>query len=298
MPSLAASPLSPGFRRFLLAALLIALGFAIPLIQVSRLALNSELYSHIVLLPFVSVYLVWLRRDELGRPGEPIARFWSVLPALGGIGFLISYLASRPSPTGQDELAMAMTALVLLLITAAMLCLGRNELRIMAFPVAFLIFLAPFPVALEAQLETALQHGSAWTAHGIFELSGTPVMRNETYFRLPGFSMQVAPECSGIHSTLALFLTSLVAAQLLLRSPWRRATLALVVIPVALLRNGVRVFTIGELCVRIGPEMIDSYIHRKGGPIFFMLSLVPFSLILFWLIRSERRLPPPSNPPS
>jgi exosortase/archaeosortase family protein len=109
--------------------------------------------------------------------------------------------------------------------------------------------------------------------------------------------MEVAPQCSGIHSSLALFILSLLAGHLFLRSRWKRATLALAVIPLALLRNGFRVFTIGQLCVHIGPEMIDSYIHRHGGPFFFILSLVPFCILLFFLMKSDRllRQPAPRN---
>ena len=167
----------------------------------------------------------------------------------------------------------------------------------MAFPLGFLIFLAPFPVFVEKGLEYFLQNASSMVAYGIFQLAGTPVFNDGNYFRLPGFCLQVAPECSGIHSTIALFLTSLVAGQLLLRTPWKRGVLALVVLPIALLRNGVRVVVIGELCVHIGPEMIDSYIHRHGGPIFFALSLVPFLFILYLLLKSDRlagRTTPPA----
>ena len=141
---------------------------------------------------------------------------------------------------------------------------------------------------------------SASAAAWFFKLYGTPFFRVETYFQLPGFSLNVAPECSGIHSSLALFITSLVASYLFLRSPWRRTLLCLAVLPLAILRNGLRVFVIGELCVHVGPEMIDSYIHRHGGPIFFVLSLVPFFLLLLLLIRSERRRsqPSPSTPES
>jgi exosortase/archaeosortase family protein len=126
----------------------------------------------------------------------------------------------------------------------------------------------------------------------LFELSGMPLLRQDTFFRLPTLPLEVAPECSGIHSTVVLFITSLVAGYVCLRSPWRRALLTLIVIPLALLRNGLRIFTIGELCVNIGPEMLDSYIHRRGGPIFFALSLIPFFLILLLLWKSERKGPP------
>ena len=63
----------------------------------------------------------------------------------------------------------------------------------------------------------------------------------------------------------------------------------LFVIPLAVLRNGFRIFTVGEMCVNFGPQMINHWIHRKGGPIFFGLSLVPLFLLLLALYRFENR---------
>jgi len=99
----------------------------------------------------------------------------------------------------------------------------------------------------------------------------------------------VAPECSGIHSSQVLLITSLLAGNLFLCSHWRRVFLALFIIPLAILRNGIRVFVIGELCVRVNHSMIDSWIHHKGGPVFFVLSLIPFFFVLFWLRKSESK---------
>jgi len=62
----------------------------------------------------------------------------------------------------------------------------------------------------------------------------------------------------------------------------------LVVIPLGILRNGFRIFVIGQLCVHIGPQMLYSAIHRQGGPLFFALSLVPFFLLLIVLRKSDR----------
>jgi exosortase/archaeosortase family protein len=104
---------------------------------------------------------------------------------------------------------------------------------------------------------------------------------------LPDISLKVAPECSGIHSTWVLLITSLVAGRVILRRPWKRALLCLAVLPLALLRNGFRVFVLGELCVHVSPRMIDSPIHHQGGPLFFVLSLIPFFLLLYFLSKSE-----------
>jgi exosortase/archaeosortase family protein len=104
---------------------------------------------------------------------------------------------------------------------------------------------------------------------------------------LPGITLEVARECSGINSSYVLFITSLIAGQLFLRKPWKRVALALFVIPLAIARNGLRIVTIGWLCVHISPDMIHSIVHRRGGPLFFALSLVPFFLVMLWLRRGE-----------
>lgn len=281
----------PSFRAFLIAVVALSAAFGLPLWRAARLASESSLYSHILLVPAICLWLMWLERDQFLVAAPAAARPFSLAPAVGTILLLLwssSLLAPAPGQL-QDRVALELLAYVLAVGAAALFFLGPSALRAAAFPLIFLVFLAPFPIAVENAFETFLQRNSALAANGFFELAGTTVFRDGTYFRLPGFSMQVAPECSGIHSTLALFLTSLLAGKVLLRSPGRRALLALVVLPIALIRNGFRVFTIGELCVRIGPHMIDSYIHRHGGPIFFLLSLIPFSFIMLALIRSERR---------
>jgi exosortase C (VPDSG-CTERM-specific) len=133
-----------------------------------------------------------------------------------------------------------------------------------------------------------LQHGSAAAAQLFFTLAGTPFLRNGLTFQLPGITIQVAPECSGIQSSMVLLITGLVASYLFLRKPRNQILLILLMIPLGLLRNGFRVFTIGELCVHIGPQMIDSPIHHRGGPVFFALSLIPLFILLIALQKSER----------
>jgi exosortase/archaeosortase family protein len=119
-------------------------------------------------------------------------------------------------------------------------------------------------------------------------MTGTPLLRDGTILGLPGITLQVARECSGIHSSWVLFITSLVAAYLFLESPWRRLIFVVFVFPLAIARNAFRILVIGLLCVHVGPHMIESYIHRQGGPIFFALSLVPLFLMLVLLKRQER----------
>ena len=269
---------------------LLVLAFTFPLYELARFALASDLYSYILLVPIVSAYLVWLQRSKLppfsGQARLPAAGFF-----LAGLMVLAVYPLARRAGFAwpqDDFLALMMTAFVLLFAGGSCWFLGKEIVRQLAFPIGFLVLLVPMPTFLVNGIEVFLQQGSALAAAGFFQLAGATFYRDGLIFKLPTITLEVAPECSGIHSSLVLFITSLVAGQLFLRSPWKRTVLALAIIPLALLRNGFRVFVIGELCTHIGPEMIDSPVHHQGGPLFFALSLIPFFLLLFFLRKSER----------
>jgi exosortase C (VPDSG-CTERM-specific) len=267
-----------------------------PLLELARLSLGNELYSYIPLIPLISLYLVWLKRAP-GRPDSAPAARLAVFPLALGLALLGVYWFDRQAGgrfEESDYLALMILAFLSLLAAACFALVGARTLRAMAFPLAFLIFAVPLPVQVEQMITAFLQQGSATVTNVFFLAAFMPMWRQGLTFNLPGISLNIAPECSGIHSTLVLFITSFLAGYLFLRSPWRRAILVCAVLPLALLRNGFRVFVIGELCVHIGPEMINSYIHRHGGPIFFVLSLIPFLYLLRCLSRSERSVPGPS----
>jgi exosortase C (VPDSG-CTERM-specific) len=272
---------------------ILACAFAIPLWKLFRFAAGSELYSYILLIPFISVYLLWLKRANLPLSGPP-ARSLGVLFLSAGSALLAAYwLWLRPGVLriNDDYLSVMTICFLLFFYGIASLFWGLATLRAAAFPLGFLILLAPFPPSVIQDIDSFLQEGSALAAGGFFSLSGTPFLRDGLTFQLSDIRLSIAPECSGIHSTIVLFITALLCGHIFLRTPWKRAVLALFVVPLGLFRNGFRVFVIGQLCIHWGPQMIDSPLHRKGGPVFFLLSLIPFFLMLFVLLKSEKRAP-------
>lgn len=275
----------------LLVAILVA-GFSVPLYRLADFALRSDLFSYVLLVPAISAYLFWQRRAKAFSADEPrrSSGLGILLLALGAgaLGCYLSTVFGGKRSTEQDMVALGAVSFVFLLSGICALLLRRPAFQVAVFPLSFLVFMAPLPTFAESALEHFLQHGSAPPAAWFFSIAGTPFFKQDLVFQLPGMTLQIAPECSGIRSTLVLFMTSLLAGHLFLRSPWKKLFLTVFVIPLALVRNGFRVFTIGELCVHIGPHMIDSDIHHKGGAIFFALSLVPFFTVLYFLARSDR----------
>ena len=273
-------------RRWMAFTVVLALLFVRPLARLAIHASSADLHSHILLVPFIAAYLLYSQRGSLPAHGS---RSMGRTALLGGIGLaaLAAGTGWQDSLSVNDYLAFMALAFVSFVAAAGFLLLGSRWMAAAGFPFAFLIFMVPLPDAAVSWLERASALASAEAAAMYFGIAGTPLVRDGTIFELPGITLAVAQECSGIRSSWVLFITSILAAHLFLKSPWRKLVLVAFVIPLGILRNGFRVFVIGVLCVQVGPHMIESIIHHRGGPIFFALSLVPLFLLLWWLRRRE-----------
>jgi exosortase C (VPDSG-CTERM-specific) len=269
----------------------IAAMFGGPLVQLYHYALHNDVNSYVVLVPFVCGYLLWIRRSTLAKRSRPA--FWSgVGLALAATLILATAIAFRPTswmPETADRLTVWALSLVLFTWAGGFLFLGRDWMWSAAFPLFFLIFMVPLPSVLVDMLETASKLASAEAANIFFVATATPTLRDGNVFQLPNITIEVAQECSGIRSSYVLFLTSLVAGNLFLTKTWSRILLVLFVIPLGIIRNGFRVWSIATLCIHFGPQMIHSVIHRRGGPVFFILALIPVLLLVWWLRWVERK---------
>ena len=272
-------------------AIVLLVVFARHFLMLISYAAGSQLHSYVLLVPFVSAYLLYLRRDHLPKSyGTDLPL--TIVSLTGGVGLLaLTYsleLAGR-APANSDRIVLLTLSFLCCLAAGGFFFFGRAWMRAAAFPLAYLIFMVPMPDAMADALETASKSAAAEVANLLFHLSGTPFLRAGPIFQLPNITIEVAQECSGIRSSWVLFMTSIVASNLFLKTRWRRFALVAFVIPLGILRNGFRILVIGLLCVNIGPQMIHSLIHRRGGPLFFMLSLIPFFLVLCWLRKGDAR---------
>src|SRR5436190_19185051 len=258
--------------------------FALPLSAFVTYARHSDVHSYVLLIPFVTAYLIYIRWKQLSRE---LSSAWGYALLLAAIGTGALFASLHFTKLGQnDYMTLIAVSFVCFVIAGTFLFLGSKWAYSAMFPLFFLAFMIPLPEVAVDFLENASKDASAEVANWLFLISGTPALRMGTVFQLPGITIEVAKECSGIRSSLVLVITSLLAANMFLHTTWRRALLVCAVIPLGLLRNGFRVLVISLLCVHIGPDMINSVIHRRGGPVFFALSLVPLFAML-WLFRRQ-----------
>jgi exosortase C (VPDSG-CTERM-specific) len=278
-------------------AIVLLVVFARPLLMLTSYVAGSQLHSYILLVPFVSAYLLYIRRNQLPKnytTDLPLT-IVSLAAGLGLLAFTYSLDFAGRAPANNDRIVLLTLSFLCCLAAGGFFFFGRPWMRAAAFPLAYLIFMVPMPDAMADALEIASKSAAAEVANVLFHISGTPFLRAGPVFQLPNITIEVAQECSGIRSSWVLFITSILAANLFLKTPWRRFALVAFVIPLGILRNGFRILVIGLLCVNVGPQMIHSIIHRRGGPVFFVLSLVPFLLMLWWLRRGDVRTRQPNR---
>jgi exosortase/archaeosortase family protein len=115
---------------------------------------------------------------------------------------------------------------------------------------------------------------------------------------IPGLDIEVASECSSIRSSQMLLVSTMVLAHLFLRSWWRKALLIAAVIPIAVAKNGLRIFTIAELGTRVDPAFLNGKFHHNGGIIFYGIAVLMVVALLMLLRRREPRFRMSSAVPS
>jgi exosortase len=194
------------------------------------------------------------------------------------------------------RLAVNILALVAWCTGAFLLCFGSRAFRRALFPLCFLLWMVPLPRFILDPLVSLLQQGSTASAHLFFAAAGIPVEQTGTLVHIPGLTLEVAPECSSIRSSMMLLVTTMFIAQLLLVSSWRKVVLVAAAVPLSVLKNGLRIFALGTLATKVDPGFLTGRFHRQGGIIFLLIALAGIFLLLWALRRGENH--PPGIPQS
>jgi exosortase len=265
--------------------------FLDPLYDLIRLSLSSEVYSHVLVIPLISAALVYAERDAIFREtgGAPTRKGLGLILFLlvGLFGAVTAWLGA--SSSSHASLTLSIVGFLTLLGFGFWWLYGSRAFRAALFPLLFLLLMLPPPASVFDQVTIWLQWGSADVTDWIFYVTATPVIRDGLIFDLPGVSIEVARECSGIRSSIALGITCLAGSYLFLTRSWARAAFLLAVIPVAMLKNGIRIASLSLLSIHVDPDFLFGRLHHRGGIVFFGVGLGVLLCVLLGLQRLEGR---------
>jgi exosortase len=255
------------------------------------LILRDETHSHIPFVPVVSAFFIFREYPTIfARP----ARGWKISGAIALAG-TASLVLTRLNPWhwGQSgQISLLVLGFVLVWAGAFGIFFGENAMRKASFPLLFLLFAIPIPAPLLSDIIVLLQKGSAEAVSVAFRIIGVPAVRHGFDFALPGITIQVAEECSGIRSTLALVMTAVLAGHLWLRSFPRTLPLCIATVPISIAKNALRIAVLSWLAIYVDPQFLLGNIHHQyGGILFFGFGLLAMGITLVLLQRLRFRHP-------
>ena len=274
---------------FLLSIVTVGMVYS-PLNDLLSSATQGDYYSHIPLIPLASGYLIFLRREGIFKD---LKYSHSLGFSVIAVGILLYELGRRQRDglIPNDYSSLMVFSVVVFWAGGFILCFGAQAARVAIFPLLFLAFMIPAPRMLMDRIIYLLLIGSVEVTSMLFALTGMPVSREGFVFQLPGISVEIAKQCSGIRSSMALLITGVLAAHFFLKLAWNRAILIFAVFPIAILKNGIRIVAISTMAVYVDEKFItQGFLHKSGGFVFYLPALSLLGLVLWVLKKSEKRI--------
>lgn len=258
-----------------------------PIAALTRLSLSQDDASHLLIIPFISAVVIYLERHKIFQNPSFDKILGGSFLLLAGLPLLISSHLGK-SAAGL-QLSGSIFGLLLLWVSGFSFLFGKAAVKAAQFPLLFLLLMIPIPAFVLERLILLLQQGSAWITGLLFDLAGVPFLREGLVFHLANVNIEIAKECSGIRSSLALFILALLVAHFRLGRLGNKVLLITFGLFLMFLKNGVRIATLTLLAVRVDPGFLFGRLHYQGGVFFFLLSLLLLLPVLFLLERHESK---------
>lgn len=241
------------------------------LVELVRDWIRDPNYTHGFLIPLVSAYFLWKRREELRRPGGS--------PSIWGLAGLVLAMAMFVLGTAGAEVFTQRVSLLLALASLVLFLYGWRNLRLVLFPIALLFLAIPLPYVIYYGLTAPMQAFAAKAAVWGLKAVGVPSVAQGNVIHLPQGSLEVAEACSGIRSLYAFLAVGALAAQSMSIPFWGRLLVFSCTIPLSVAGNSFRVFSSGIGAWLIGPQVTKGTVHELFGVFVFAVSLGVFVLI-------------------
>jgi exosortase len=241
-------------------------------------------YSHGPLIPLIALGLVWWKRRQLWAVRLQPSR-WGLLVLVGA---MLLYFAGVKASQAHTVVA----SFVVLLYGLVLALGGRELVRVLFFPITFLLLMIPLNF-LDAHVGFPLRVFVAQAATGLLNWLGIPTYRlgpQATGIYSNVFQFDVADPCSGIRSLMALMTVTAAYGYVTQQKQWKRWVLFLSAMPLAVLGNLVRVVSIALVAQVYGQEVATRAYHDYSGYIVFAVALSAMVLVGLLLNFPYRRV--------
>jgi exosortase A len=242
----------------------------------------DENYSHGFLIPFITGYILWQKKDSI-KTANFVPSNAGILLVIMGLGF---YLVGT---VAGESFTMRISMLVVLAGTI-IFAYGFGLFKTISFPFFYLVFMIPLPYILYDSVAFPLKLIVSKYSVSFLKLIGIPVLREGNIIQLVSTTLEVADACSGIRSMMSLLALSAALAYFTQRGWLKRTILIALSVPIALFANSIRVIGTGILASRYGSAAAEGFFHEFAGLVIFgvAMTMLILSAVLMGKMGSKK----------
>lgn len=220
-------------------------------------------FDYCYLIPVVIGYLIWEDRKKLlNLPSRP--SWLGVLPILIGASFFLL------GELGGEFLSLYLS-LWFMILGLCWTLLGWRKLKVILFPICFLLAAFPPPNFFYSQLTLNMQLVSSKIGAQFLQSIGMSAYRTGNVIDLGFTQMQVVDACSGLRFLIPMLIVAVLLVYLFKERWWKRALVLASAVPLAVVLNGLRIGVLGYLAKAIDPSITTGTVHDITGWIMFFV---------------------------
>ena len=244
---------------------------------------TREEYGYGYMIPFLTLFLIWVRKDVLEKTDFTGAWLGTGIVVLGLVLFFLG--------TVSAIFVISQYAFLTVLIGTALSITGWKGIRPIIVPLIFLAFMIPLPVFLYNTVSAQLQLISSEIGVAFIRLFGISVYLEGNVIDLGSYKLQVVDACSGLRYLFPLLSLAFISVYFFRAAFWKKVVIFLSAVPITILMNSFRIGVIGILVDRYGAGQAEGFLHFFEGWVIFMacLAILVLEMWLLSMVGSDRR---------
>jgi len=217
----------------------------------------------------LSIWLIvrlWPRVSEYSAGKPASVAGWAVFAVA-----LVFYIVGR----SQHIMLFEMSSLIWILAAILLVKYGTNALRVMWFPLFFMLFMIPLPGTVVIVLTMPMKMAVSYVTEHILYWAGYPIARNGVMLQIGQYQLLVADACAGLQTLLTLESLGLLYLNVVRHTSFfRNIALAILIVPISFAANVIRVITLTLITYYFGDEAGQGFLHGFAGMVLFLSALV------------------------
>ncbi|MEK7850024.1 MAG: exosortase/archaeosortase family protein [Candidatus Omnitrophota bacterium] len=240
--------------------------------MVDRWNAKDSYYSHGFLVPVVSLYVLWIKRDKLfSIKSKPLALGLWLLAA----GLIIHMLSAffRVYFTSAFSSLLVIAGLVLYFS-------GVQMLRETLFAILFLIFMIPLPLIAIVGITFKLKLFAAYWANKVINALGVRAILDGSVIKMQHTHVIVEDVCSGLRSLISLLALGTIIAYMSKLSQWKKVVVFFAAGVMAIIANIVRIVFMALTSEIYGAKFTEGFLHTLSGLLVFVVAFVGLMMVV------------------